>query len=126
VSAKIDTLTEIPGLGTSVNDVRCLASFVLTALGVNQRADDGVPTVQTIYRHGCTALCADMRRLSESLEGNRETEDIANAITRLHDRLDLLNEGAAILEPSWRATSDGRPVHSEPRRKGRGNPQAVS
>ncbi len=91
----IDTLTKLPGLGTNVNDLRVLASCVLSALGVNQRADGGAPTLETIYSHSLTELGVDMRRLSDSLA--QEHEDIANAIMRLYDRLDLINGGAAIL-----------------------------
>jgi hypothetical protein len=95
VNAKINTRTEVPGLGVSIEDVRLLAAEALSVLGVNLRADNGRPTVETIYRHGLTELSVEMDALYEVLD--QANDPTAMYIGRFRDRIELLNECAGIL-----------------------------
>jgi len=65
-------------------------------LGVNLRADDGAPSVETVVSHSLTELSVEMSLLISHLEQQQDDEP-AMHVTRFRDRVDLIRECAGIL-----------------------------
>lgn len=91
----------IPEIGTNANDVNLTMALMLTALGVNLRADDGTPTAATILSHGVMNELPALDLIISQLE---DSSPEYFALEGVRERLELLAECAETMSAAFAAS----------------------